>query len=89
MPVTLHDGSRVLLRKLDPSYDPTHRGKAFNYLRDKLAQNEFVTGLIYIDESSPDFHEMNGTTATPVNQLPYAQLTPGTKGLEKILSRYR
>jgi 2-oxoglutarate ferredoxin oxidoreductase subunit beta len=89
VPVTLHDGSRVLLRKLDPSYDPTHRGKAFNYLRDKLAQNEYVTGLIYIDESSPDFHEMNGTTATPINQLPYSQLTPGSKGLEKILSRYR
>jgi 2-oxoglutarate ferredoxin oxidoreductase subunit beta len=89
MPITLHDGSRVLLRKLDPTYDPTHRGRAFNYLRDKLAQNEFVTGLIYIDESSPDFHEVNGTTATPVNQLPYSQLTPGSKGLEKILSRYR
>ncbi len=36
MPVTMHDGSRILLRKLDPSYDPTHRGQAFNYLRDKL-----------------------------------------------------
>jgi 2-oxoglutarate ferredoxin oxidoreductase subunit beta len=89
MPITLHDGGQVLLRKLDPSYDPTHRGRAFNYLRDRLAQNEFVTGLIYIDESSPDFHEMNGTTAIPVNQLAYAQLTPGSKGLEKILSRYR
>ena len=87
MPITLHDGSRVLLRKLDPTYDPTHRGRAYNYLRDKLAQNEFVTGLIYIDESSPDFHQVNGTTATPINQLPYAKLTPGAKGLEKILGR--
>jgi 2-oxoglutarate ferredoxin oxidoreductase subunit beta len=89
MPVTMHDGSRILLRKLDPSYNPTHRGQAFNYLRDKLSQNEFVTGLIYIDEKSPDFHEVSGTTATPVNQLPFAKLTPGSKGLEKILSRYR
>ena len=89
MPVTMHDGSRILLRKLDPSYDPTHRGQAFNYLRDKLAQNEFVTGLIYIDEKSPEFHEVSGTTATPVNQLPFAKLTPGSKGLEKILARYR
>ena len=50
MPVTMHDGSRILLRKLDPAYDPTDRGAAFNYLRDKLAQGEYVTGLIYIDE---------------------------------------
>ena len=89
MPVTLHDGSRIFLRKLDPSYDPTHRGQAFNYLRDKMAQNEFVTGLIYIDENSPEFHEVNGTTDTPINQLPFEKLTPGSKGLEKILGRYR
>ena len=38
MPVTMHDGSRILLRKLDPAYDPTHRGKAFNYMREKQAQ---------------------------------------------------
>src|SRR5262245_22414409 len=63
MPVTMHDGSRIMLRKLDPSYDPTHRGHAFNYLRDKMAQNEYVTGLIYIDAKSPDFHEVSGTTA--------------------------
>src|SRR5512138_69185 len=34
LPVTMHDGSRILLRKLDPSYDPTRRGKAYNYIRD-------------------------------------------------------
>jgi 2-oxoglutarate/2-oxoacid ferredoxin oxidoreductase subunit beta len=89
MPVTMHDGSRILLRKLDPSYDPTHRGKAFNYLRDKLRQGEHVTGLIYIDERSPDFHQMNGASKTPINQLPYERLQPGAQGLEKILSRYR
>jgi 2-oxoglutarate ferredoxin oxidoreductase subunit beta len=55
----------------------------------KLAQGEHVTGLIHIDEAGPDFHDVNKTTATPVNQLPYEKLTPGAKGLEKILSRYR
>ena len=80
MPVTMHDGSRILLRKLDPAYDPTDRGKAYSYLRDKLAQGEYVTGLIYIDENSPDFHDVNETTATPINQLPYEKLTPGSEG---------
>jgi 2-oxoglutarate ferredoxin oxidoreductase subunit beta len=89
MPVTMHDGSRILLRKLDPSYDPTHRGKAFNYIRDKQSHGEYVTGLIYIDEHSPDLHSVNGTVAEPLNQLPYERLTPGSASLEKILSRYR
>ncbi len=89
MPVTLHDGSRVLLRKLDPSYDPTDRGGAFDYIRKKQEQGEYVTGLIYIDEKSPDFHAVQGSVATPMNRLPYSKLTPGNAGLQKILARYR
>ena len=89
MPITMHDGSRVMLRKLDPAYDPTHRGKAMNYLREKLRQGEYVTGLIYIDEKSQELHAVNNTTATPLNQLDYAKLTPGRKGMEKIMGRYR
>jgi Pyruvate ferredoxin oxidoreductase beta subunit C terminal. len=87
--VTMHDGSRILLRKLDPAYDPTNRATAYTYLRDKLAQGEYVTGLIYIDEAGQDFHDVNKTTATPINQLTYDKLSPGAKGLDKIMSRYR
>ncbi|MBB6092898.1 2-oxoglutarate ferredoxin oxidoreductase subunit beta [Povalibacter uvarum] len=89
LPVTLHDGSRILLRKLDPSYDPTDRTRAIGYLREKLQQGEHVTGLIYVDQSSSDFHAVNNTTATPLNQMAYEKLTPGRKGMEKIMGRYR
>jgi 2-oxoglutarate/2-oxoacid ferredoxin oxidoreductase subunit beta len=89
VPVTLHDGSRVVLSKLDPDYDPTDRGKAFNYLRDRQSRGEYVTGLIYIDENSPDFHKINNSSATPMNQLPFSKLTPGSNGLAKIMDRYR
>ena len=89
MPVTLHDGSHVVLRKLDPNYDPTDRGSAFEYIRTKQAQGEYVTGLIYIDDKSPDFHEVQRSVATPMNRLPYQKLSPGNAGLQKILNRYR
>jgi 2-oxoglutarate ferredoxin oxidoreductase subunit beta len=89
MSVPMHDGSRILLRKLDPSYDPTDRARAYAYLRSKLAQGEYVTGLIHVDESSPEYHEINGSAATPMNQLPYSKLSPGSQGLQKILNRYR
>lgn len=89
LPVTLHDGSRVVLRKADSSYDPTDRAGAFEYIRSKQEQGEYLTGLIYIDEKSPDFHEVQGSVVTPMNQLPYSKLTPGNAGLQKILSRYR
>jgi 2-oxoglutarate ferredoxin oxidoreductase subunit beta len=87
--VGLHDGSTIMLRKLDPEYDPTHRGKAFEYIRSRLRLGEHVTGLIYIDESSREFHDLAGTTDTPVSQLPYEKLSPGSRGLDKIMSRFR
>jgi len=89
MPITMHDGSRVVLRKLDDNYDPTHRGKAMQYIREKLRAGEHVTGLIYINEKSADMHDMNHTPKAALNQFPYDKLTPGAKGLEKIMSRYR
>jgi 2-oxoglutarate ferredoxin oxidoreductase subunit beta len=89
MPVTMHDGSRIVLRKLDASYDPTDRGKAYSYLREKLAANEYVTGLIYIDEQAGDFHNVNATADVPMNRMPYAKLHPGNAGLKKIMARYK
>jgi len=89
LPVTLHDGSQIRLRKLDPAYDPTDRGGAFEYIRSRQEQGEYVTGLIYIDGKSPDFHTVQGSAPRPMNRLPYEKLTPGNAGLQKILSRYR
>jgi 2-oxoglutarate ferredoxin oxidoreductase subunit beta len=90
MPVTLHDGSRVVLRKLDPQYDPTDRGAAYRYIEGKLKQNEYVTGLIHIDESSTsEFHSVNRTAKTPLNAIPFEKLAPGKAALEKLMGRYR
>jgi 2-oxoglutarate ferredoxin oxidoreductase subunit beta len=88
LPVKMHDGSSLVLRKLDASYDPTHRGKAFEYLRTRLREGEHVTGLIYVQESTKDMHDMNGTTDVPLNQLPYEKMHPGQAGLTKLLKRY-
>jgi 2-oxoglutarate ferredoxin oxidoreductase subunit beta len=89
LPVQMHDGSRILLRKLDKDYDPTHRGKAFEYLRTKLRQGEHVTGLIFLSERrTPDMHEMLHTSEAPLSQVPYARMHPGAAGLAGILKRY-
>ena len=85
----MHDGSQVLLRKLDKDYDPTHRGKAFEYLRTKLRQGEHVTGLIFVaEQGSKDMLEMMDTSDTPLNQLPYEKMHPGSAGLASLLKRY-
>jgi len=90
LPVSLHDGSRVILRKLDSSYDPTDRTAAYNYIETKLKQNEYVTGLIHIDEkSTTEFHHLNRTPEAPLNSIPFEKLSPGGAALEKLMARYR
>lgn len=87
--VMLHDGTKILLRKVDSQYDPQNKQAALSSINEKMAQGEFLTGLLYIDESSPTFHELNGTTSTPLNEVPFEKLSPGSATLQKILSRYK
>ena len=90
LPVELHDGSRVVLRKLGASYDPTDRSAAYSFIEQKLKQNEYVTGLIHIDEDvSHEFHALSKTSSVPLNRIPYEKLSPGNAALEKLLGRYR
>lgn len=87
--VTLHDGSRVLLRKVGADYDPTDRNAAFQYLSHHQAQGEIVTGLLFIDETKPDMHEVQELPAQPLNAISYDRLNPGQKALDAIQARFR
>jgi len=42
-----------------------------------------------VDEGEPDLHEINGTTATPLNAVPYEALCPGTAALSALQDRFR
>ena len=89
VPVTMHDGSRIVLRKVDAGYDPTDRGAALARIRERLRAQEYLTGLLHISTTQPDFHEQNATPDVPLNQVPFATLNPGSAALAKIMGRYR
>jgi 2-oxoglutarate/2-oxoacid ferredoxin oxidoreductase subunit beta len=89
LPVVMHDGSRIVLSKLDERYDPTDRVAAAAQVQDRMRVGEYLTGLLYVEPGKPDFHEINQTPDEPLNQLPYESLSPGSKALEKILERHR
>jgi 2-oxoglutarate ferredoxin oxidoreductase subunit beta len=89
LPVVLHDGSRILLRKLDSNYDPTSREAASAAIQERLKKGEFLTGLLFVDPSGKEFHDVNETPAIPLNQIPHARLSPGSAALAKVLARYR
>jgi 2-oxoglutarate ferredoxin oxidoreductase subunit beta len=89
MPVELHDGSRLLLRKVSDDYNMHNRGAAIDYVRSHQRRGEFVTGLLYVDESEADFHAINSTTDVPLNSVDYGRLCPGAAALQALQKRYR
>jgi 2-oxoglutarate ferredoxin oxidoreductase subunit beta len=89
MSVELHDGSRIVLHKIDGDYDPTSRAAAFTYLRKRFNAGEITTGLLYIDDSRKEMHDLMGNIDTPLSEYPLEKLHPGNDELQKILSRYR
>ena len=89
MPVELHDGGKILLRKLDPNYDPTDRGAAFSKIIGSKDSDEILTGLLYIDETGDDMAAQNNLEARPLNQVPYKELNPGPKALKELQKAFR
>ena len=87
--VMLHDGSWVRLRKTAEDYDATDRDRSYAYIRERQKAGEVLTGLLYIQPDSSDLHEQSNTVATPLTQLPYAQLCPGDAELQKLQARFR
>jgi 2-oxoglutarate ferredoxin oxidoreductase subunit beta len=85
--VPLHDGSRVVLHKLDESYDPGDADGALLTIRKRAARGEVATGLLYIDEAQQDLHAVLGTVDRPLNAIPIAELCPGSKKLAEINAR--
>ncbi len=89
MPIQLHDGSRIVLRKVSEDYNVQNRGAAIDYIRAHQRKGEIVTGLLYIDEGEPDMHGLNRTNSTPLTELPYERLCPGADALTALQQRFR
>jgi len=89
MPIELHDGSKLLLRKVRHDFSTHNRGAALDYVRAHQRRGEFVTGLLYVDEGEPDLHSINATTSVPLNELDYDLLCPGQAGLDAVQARLR
>jgi 2-oxoglutarate ferredoxin oxidoreductase subunit beta len=87
--VAQHDGSMLRLRKLAPDYDPTDRIKVMNYLQERAAAGEVVTGLLYLNPAPTDLHEHLNTVETPLNQLTERELCPGSVMLDRINASLR
>lgn len=87
--ITMHDGSVIAFKGVPSDYDPTDRERIFAYLQEQQGTGAILTGLLYIDESVPDLHELNGTPDAALTKVPYEKLCPGSAALDALQESFR
>ena len=87
--VTMHDGSSLRLRKLEEDYDPTDKSHAIKRLVDSAAKEEVLTGVLYINNTAPNFIEMLNMTDAPLATLPEEVTRPSREVLEACMEELR
>src|SRR2546423_8048882 len=79
--VVQHDGSVLRLRKLHDDFDASDRIAAMNFLQQRHALGEVVTGLLYLNSDAGDMHASLNTVDTPLSELREKELIPGAAAL--------
>jgi 2-oxoglutarate ferredoxin oxidoreductase subunit beta len=87
--VTMHDGSRLRLSKLEEEYDATNRIKAISRLHEAHEKGEVLTGLFYVNPDAPSFIEMLNVTDEPLATLPESVTSPGREALAQVMEELR
>jgi 2-oxoglutarate ferredoxin oxidoreductase subunit beta len=84
--VEMHDGSRIVLKKIGPDHDPTDKYAAMRLLEQAKLDRQFITGLIYIDQNRPTLPEQMRLVRTPLAHLQEDQIRPSREALAKVMA---
>ncbi len=87
--VTMHDGSRLLLHKLERDYDPTDKARALAVLHEVTAKGELPTGVLYLGQGREDFVELLDLVDEPLASLPLEKVRPSRAALDEIMEGLR
>jgi 2-oxoglutarate ferredoxin oxidoreductase subunit beta len=87
--VSMHDGSKLRLSKIEEDYDPTDRIKAITRLHEAHEKGEVLTGVFYVNTKTPTFLELLNMTDEPLATLPEAVVRPGREVLEQVMEELR
>ncbi len=82
--VELHDGSMIVLKKLEEDYDPTDRWQALRVLEDAERDNYMITGLIYVAPQAPTMYDLYDMPDVALNRMTEDQLRPSKESIDEI-----
>jgi len=87
--VSLHDGSRIYLKKVGEDYDPTNKLQAMSVLQETGSRGEYATGLLYVEPAKKDFCSLLNLVDEPLAQLPAERVRPSREALDAIMEAQR
>ena len=82
--VCMHDGSVIVLKKLNRDYDPHNRAEAFRMLEEANANQWLITGLVYIDEGAPTLYDQYDLVDEPLNRLDASRIRPAPETIQTL-----
>ncbi len=83
--ITLHDGSHVILRKVNADYDPRDKGAALHLLTESHDKGEILTGLFYVAPEKPNFIDLLNIEDEPLATLPESKVRPPREVLDQVM----
>jgi 2-oxoglutarate ferredoxin oxidoreductase subunit beta len=87
--VALHDGSRLLLRKLERDYDPSDRLNAIRTLASSDAGGEVLTGILYAAPGDDNLVTSLNLVDEPLAILPQEKVRPSREALQAAMEELR
>lgn len=83
--VALHDGSLIVLKKLDRDFDPTNRSEALMMLEEAFQNHWLITGLIYVNTDQPTLAQIHNLAEdTPLSRLTEELLRPAPESIHEL-----
>jgi 2-oxoglutarate ferredoxin oxidoreductase subunit beta len=87
--VTMPDGGKIVLKKLDREYDPRDRQAAKRLLSESRESKLFLTGIFYDDADAPNQTDTLNKVDRPLSSLEEHELRPSQAVLDEVMESFR
>ena len=83
--VQMHDGSKIVLKKLEEDYDPADQVMALQRLHRATHAGQMLTGIVHLRPEKKSFMELLHVVDEPLATLPLERVRPPKEALDKIM----
>jgi 2-oxoglutarate/2-oxoacid ferredoxin oxidoreductase subunit beta len=83
----MHDGSRIILKKLETDYDPGDPVQALQRLHRAIDEGQMLTGIVHLRPEKKSFTNLLNLVDEPLATLPLEKTRPPREALDRIMKQ--